>query len=209
MENQKNNFAKNFTKKPFSDGLHHIAQCIKLLQNSDLEQSVLILKNCLLISNARLLEGIANTLIMAMSISNQLKEDLEKCKLISKFDLALTQRTNKSLDYSNDLTGNITKIMSARNNCVHPKIFDCEFVSIGIEPEAKQVHFALDEKKVIDIIPSTSKMFQFLDMFFIDWCKCDGLYLSSLLCESVKFADDNIGILQSLDLIEDKKIIES
>ncbi len=209
MENQKNNFAKNFTKKPFSDGLHHIAQSIKLLQNNDLEQSFLVLKNYLLISNARMLEGIANTLIMAMPISKQLTESLERLKLISKFDLALTLRTNKPLDYSNDLTGNIIKIMSARDTHVHPKIFDCEFSSIGIDPEAKQVDFALDEKKYLDIIPSTSKMFQFLDVFFIDWCKCDGPYLSSLLCESVKFADGNIGILQNLDLTKDKKIIES
>lgn len=209
MENQENHLYKNFIKKPFSDGLHHIAHSIKLLQNNDLEQSFLVLRNCLLIANARMLEGIANTLIITMPINKPLKEDLEKYKLINKFDLALTLRTGKPLDYSNHLIGNISKIISARNNYVHPKIFDRKFSSISIDPETKQVHFALDEKKDLDIMPATSKMFNFLDLFFIDWCKCDGSYLSSLLCESVEFADGTFGILQNLNLIEDKKIIEN
>ncbi len=206
---QQNNFAESFTKKTFSDNLHHIAQLIKLLQNNDLKQSHLVLKDCLLISNARMLEGISNTLITAMPISDRLKKDLvEKFQVLGKFDLAMFIGAQKSLDYSNDLIGNIINIMSARNNHVHPKVSDSKFNSLDVDSESGQVFFELTPKKAIDIMLSTSKMFQFLDAFFIDWCKCEGLYISGLLCESVKFVDGNVSILQNLNLIEDKKIIE-
>jgi hypothetical protein len=210
MGNIEGNAHKTFTTRPFSDEIHRIAHCIKLLQNDDIGQSSLVLRDYLLIANAKMLEGIANTLIMTMPISKELKGDIEKCKLISKFDLALTLRTDKPLDYSNHLIGNITEIISARNKSVHPKISDQKFSSISNDSETNLVNFTLNEKnKDIDIFSSTSKMFNFLDMFFIDWCKCDGPYLSSLLCELVKFENGTIGILQNLNLLEDKKIIES
>lgn len=209
MGNPEGSSYRTFTTRPFSDEIHHIAHCIKLLQNDDIKQSSSVLRDYLLITDAKMLEGIANALIMAMPFSKKLKEDVEKCKLISKFDLILTLRTDKPLDYSNHLIENITEIISARNKSVHPKISDQEFSSISKDSETNLVNFTLNGKKDIDILSSTSKMFNFLDMFFIDWCKCDGPYLSSLLCELVKFENGTINILQNLNLIEDKNIIES
>ncbi|MFH1644484.1 MAG: hypothetical protein ABIA74_04905 [bacterium] len=157
-----------------------------------------------------MLEGIANNIIESTKLNDELKQDLDKLSLINKFDLALFLKTSQKLNREDNRVRDIIQLTGNRNKTTHPKSIKTNIDSAEYHEKTDNINFKTQKSFPIkeDPITISKKVFNFLDYYLIDLCKCDIDFLSSLLLNSVKLSDKEYGILQLKQLPEYKKAIE-
>ncbi len=204
MENARR---RQFEYKPFQSIFHEIAELLFLLKSNPQKSSTIAV--ALLVTNARLLEGIANSILVCFQANPKLLEGFDRLSVINKFDLALLVK-GKKLDLS--LVNNINDLIKKRDSLVHPKNIKTDFRSlsksssggtINFETEKNPVRVTEDEAKDYLI-----KTFKFLDKYFISWAMCSEEERKKILFELVFFDNGESGIMQRSTLSDDKSFIE-
>lgn len=79
------------------------------------------------------LESIGNCLLESLNLPKKIIEEIDKFKILSKFEYVLFERTKKYLNYGIIETQNINELISIRNKLAHSKANKAE--GIIIEPE--------------------------------------------------------------------------
>ncbi len=92
------------------------------------------------LNSALLLESAANCCIATLDISKALLSDIDKLRVINKFEYYLEHVNNdKKIDRGLSITQQVTELVSIRNSIVHPKPYKSEWVKIE------------DKTKIVDL----------------------------------------------------------
>lgn len=203
---------KKWIFKPLSRSLHEISELFKLFNESSVEaQNALSI--ALTTAAIRMVEGIANTIIFSIPISDKLKDSLDYLKLIDKLDLCLYLRTQKQLDRGHHLLGCIVTMNKGRNELTHPHPLETEFESIEHHQDTDTIHFATKKNPYTTTKEGTldnlRAIFAFLDEYLTNWTKCDNQFLSLLMSETATFGDGIVGTFHAKNIKVDREILES
>jgi len=83
------------------------------------------------LNSALLLESAANCCIATLDISKALLSDIDKLRVINKFEYYLEHiNEDKKIDRGLGITQQVTELVSIRNSIVHPKPYKSEWVEI-------------------------------------------------------------------------------
>lgn len=201
-----------FVYKPLSRSIQEISKLLNLLKASD-EETEGVLGIAITAAAIRMIEGIINTIISSIPVHEKLKGSFEKMQIVERLDLCLYLRVHKPLDRGHHSLGYIAQMIKDRNGLTHPYPIESEFQSVGYDTISDTVRFETKknpyEPKVDEVKERLRIIFEFLDAYLLDWCKCDAEFLSLLMSETVHFSDGTTGILQSKNLTLSKSVLET
>jgi hypothetical protein len=149
-----------------------------------------------IIASALALECAANCCVQALPRSGQLRDDIDRLPLLSKFDLCLSlRRPAASLDRGAPQVQSIQELKAVRDSLVHPRgrrlslrrVAEGEYETVGDRFPLLGISRLLAAWRAADAISVLRAASAFYRYFYLDQCQLSATEVATLLLPDLEF----------------------